>query len=80
MLKDGRTSTVARVFAGDLDCVVKRYNLKNLRQRCPAVGGRAGRGIPGVPGICFGTWESRHPNRWLCWKNASGFCVGALFW
>ena len=31
MLKDGRTSTVARVSAGDLDCVVKRYNLKNLR-------------------------------------------------
>ena len=31
MLKDGRTSTVVRVSAGDLDCVVKRYNLKNLR-------------------------------------------------
>ena len=31
MLKDGGTCTVVRVQAGELDCVVKRYNLKNLR-------------------------------------------------
>lgn len=31
MLKDGGTCTVARVSAGDLDCVVKRYNLKSPR-------------------------------------------------
>jgi tRNA A-37 threonylcarbamoyl transferase component Bud32 len=31
MLKDGRTSTVARVASGDRALVIKRYNLKNLR-------------------------------------------------
>ena len=31
MLKDGGTCTVVRAMAGNLDCVVKRYNLKNLR-------------------------------------------------
>ncbi|MFT3848016.1 MAG: lipopolysaccharide kinase InaA family protein [Propionivibrio sp.] len=31
LLKDGRTSTVARVVSGERVLVVKRYNLKNLR-------------------------------------------------
>ena len=31
MLKDGGTCTVVRVAAGDIDCVVKRYNLKGVR-------------------------------------------------
>lgn len=31
LLKDGRTSTVARVAAGGRALVIKRYNLKNLR-------------------------------------------------
>lgn len=31
MLKDGRTSTVAQVSAGDQRLVIKRYNLKSLR-------------------------------------------------
>ncbi len=31
MLKDGGTCTVVRAVAGSIDCVLKRYNLKNFR-------------------------------------------------